>query len=137
MHLTKKIMKLYNISTILLIIFIVVACGSKKDKIIGKWKMEEMKIAGNEEIAEDVYKELIAGSSFEFKKDGTFSVNLMGENQAGNWTLSDDAKTLTTNADNGQVSTFVINKLEKEKLVLIAQENKEESFTLTLIPFEE
>lgn len=128
-------MKFDKLFVILILLFIITACGSKKDRLIGKWKIEEMKLAGGEEIAEEVYKELIEGASFEFKDNKTFTVQMMGENQTGTWELSDDVKTLTTNAENGQVSTFTIQELEKEKLKMTAQENNKESFTLTLIPF--
>lgn len=138
-------MKFRNLFVITLALFIVTACGSKKDQLVGKWNVSDMKVPGLnvEEFSEEAKAEYEAQfekvkqeSNFEFKKDGTFSFVLAGEEKTGTWELNEEATTLTTKSEEGEEATFDLTEFAKDKIVMTMKTEGETLFTLTIVPAE-
>ncbi|TAF63337.1 MAG: hypothetical protein EAZ55_14200 [Cytophagales bacterium] len=125
---------------------IAVSCGGDaKSTIAKKWKIsdfeapqmkEQMEKASAEEkkMMEEMLKEIKDKSSFEFTKDGKFTISMsvMGaENKtAGTWELKD--KKLVTKDDKGKESEIEVVEVSGSKLVL----KDKDGIKMTLVPAE-
>ena len=86
---TRMLSRIIAVVLILSLIFVLTACSSKKDKLIGTW------------VDSDKTEELT------FNKDGTFTYTVYGNaNGTGTYEVEDD--TLTANFDNGVTITATI-----------------------------
>lgn len=109
----------------LFLCFGIIACKkSSQELIIGKWifdletaqKLSQQETAGLNKESMKALEDMFKAFSFEFKKDGTLEMSLMGQTQKGFWSISNDGKTLTFKGENGKSSNSEILKLSKDKL---------------------
>lgn len=134
-------MKFRNLFVIAFVLFIVTACGSKKDQLVGKWNVSDMKVPGLNmddlpDEAKAEFEKAKKESSFEFKKDGTFTATLAGETRSGTWELNEEATVLNTKSEEGEDAAFDLKEFAKDKVVMTMKQEGEEVFTLTIVPAE-
>jgi hypothetical protein len=123
-----------------------VACGGKKsDLIAGSWKIGDMAAETPKDLPDSLKKAMEAQSkagieemkkscTFEFKKDGSYSVKMMGTESKGKWKLSEDGSkiSMTDDTKDKQAMTGDIVELTTSKMVfsMVDQGLKQ---TLTLV----
>jgi hypothetical protein len=123
-----------------------VACGGKKsDLIAGSWKIGDMAAETPKDLPDSLKKAMDAQSkagieemkkscTFEFNKDGSYSVKMMGTETKGKWKLSEDGLKITMSGDtkDKQDMTGDIVELTSSKMVfsMVDQGLKQ---TLTLV----
>ena len=105
MKLTRRIVA---IVLVLSLLFVLTACSSKKDKLIGTWKMS-------------------AGMSLTFNEDGTCALSAGSESQSGKYTVDGDNLSITWEGE-PEVEKMTIKSVDDKELVL---ENGGVSITLT------
>jgi hypothetical protein len=83
------------------------ACGSKKsDLLTGSWKLGDMSSEAPKELPDSLRKreeaqtkiraeEMKKSYSFDFNKNGTYVIKVMGSEAKGSWKLNEDATKLT------------------------------------------
>lgn len=111
----KRVLSL--LSVILVLSFVLVACGSKgtASQLEGStWKLTGGKDgASGIEITQDQLSALgMQDFTFEFKKDGAVTVSFAGESVDGTYSEKDDAITITADGDSMNAT------LEDEKLTI-------------------
>jgi hypothetical protein len=139
-------MKLFNAFLIGALAVVMVACGgSAKDNLVGEWQVQEVDMSSVlESVPEEqrafmeammpMMEEAMKSMTMNFSADGKVVTksSMMGQEQEeeGNWTLSDDAKTLTIdNAGNKQNMT--IDELS-DKSMKVTVKDDEGAFSMTL-----
>jgi hypothetical protein len=117
-----------NIKTKLSLSFIIcllmVACGSKPEEaLIKTWQVNGIKTAVD--LPQSVKNDMIANSKMTFTKDGKYSTTGgIGADQ-GTYALDKDGKNLSTTSGAGKSNeVYVIEKLDKDNLVLTNKGNK-------------
>ena len=111
-------MKTLFASMLAIMLFALTACKtSPKDALARKWKATD---ASGPMITPEIKKQILGESStIEFNKDGSFTAWTNGKEQdKGTYTLSEDAKTLTTkSATTGREEPITVKELTKDKMV--------------------
>ena len=79
---------------------VLTSCGGGPT-LIGKWKLDSV---SGEQLSEEE-----SAGTMEFKEDGTWESKRGEESRTGEWTLSEDKKTLTTSSEGREE---VLNDLE-------------------------
>lgn len=127
-------MKLLNVFMVSALALVMFACkGGGKDAVVGTWGVDNVDFSSMlEGLSEDergmyeaflpMMEEAMKSMEMTFAKDGKFTMKaaMMGEEQSeeGTWSLSDDAKVLTTVAADGQENIFNIQELSAKKMVV-------------------
>jgi hypothetical protein len=125
-------MKNFKIISLALLVTMFSACGlfqnaaSKTEKkLIGKWDFTFVKSASAGEVTqeyEDLMKELLKDSYFRFDTNKKYEINLMNEIIAGEWTVAEDGKSIST--DKAESKLEII-ELTTTKLVLSSKTNED------------
>lgn len=102
-----------------------------KDQIAKKWYLKRKEAPGKSEKQIEMVNNLIAGAYFDFQKDGTFEVRIMGMTEAGNWKLGSGNTSVITASEDAQ-KTWKISKITQEELVLHAGNSEEKWIFSTL-----
>jgi hypothetical protein len=120
-----------------------VACGGakKSDMIVGSWKLVDMKAPMPKEFPDSMKAKMEAQmkaqidemkktASFDFSKDGTFTMKLMNQENKGTWKLNDEGTKMTMTqegkSDTASVVELTANKLEFE----VSQSGQKSKITL-------
>jgi hypothetical protein len=117
-------MKLSNafIVTILAIFLFITGCKEKsaKEMILKKWKFTEISGPDAKEIPDSIRAKMIATTTMEFKKDGTYEqTGGMSEHvQIGTYSLTEDGKTIIIKDESSNPDTVMVLELSESKLVL-------------------
>ena len=99
---------------------------SRKELIARKWGIADMMMGIEKDLDEHNKQHIrekksvaLKSSSFVFKEDGTFSINIKGVPNTGKWQLSeeDSTKIITTDLS-GTESIFKIHQLTKDTLIV-------------------
>ena len=105
------------------------SCSQKpKDLIVKTWQIKDVTIPN--QTMSDSDKAKILKGTIEFTKDGKMIIRGMGDDQTGNYTLSEDGKTLTV-VTNGKSEDNTVEDLTSSKLVLTS---KNDGGKLTAVP---
>jgi len=90
-----------------------ISLRTKKARITNEWKLEEMKIGGEDVTA------LIIGFGGEFnlniKSDETFEQTFGGEEVKGKWKFSSDKEEVILTDDSGEAQTWTIVRLAHDE----------------------
>lgn len=104
------------------------ACtGKPADMLAKKWKITDMTTATP--IPDSAKADMLKNATMEFSKDGSYTMNASGTPINGKYTLSDDGKTLTLNANAGDKTEVTVQELTKSKFVATAKNT-----TVTCVP---
>ncbi len=103
----KTTRRIVAIVLVLSLLFVLTAC-SKKDKLIGTWKMS-------------------AGMSLTFNEDGTCALSAGSESQSGKYTVDGDSLSISWEGE-AEVEKMTIKSVDDKELVL---ENEGVSITFT------
>jgi hypothetical protein len=120
-----------------------VACGGakKSEMVIGSWKLVDMKAPMPKEIPDSMkakfeaqmksqIDEMKKTASFDFSKDGTFTLKMMNQENKGTWKLNEDGSKMTMTqegkSDTATVVELTANKLEFE----VSQQGQKSKITL-------
>jgi hypothetical protein len=131
-----------NVLSYLLAIVLVVglfACkGGKSDMLAAKWKISNINDgrevpADQKEAVDKMMAEMLKDSYFEFKKDGSFDMNVAGKSEKGKWTLNDDGTKLIINEDGAKkADTMTVSELSETKVSISEEKGSEKvKFSLT------
>lgn len=104
--------------------------GKPKDLLVKKWRITDITLPG--QILPDSIKQRVTQGTMEFTNSGKLiltGIN-MGSDNTATYTLSEDGKTLTVNA-NGQQQVNNITELSSSKLTLRDQTS---GSTITAVP---
>ena len=107
-----------------MLMLVLVSCGKKpKDLLARKWKFESRELSGIPESKkkdlEEMNAEMRKSTTFEFKSDGTYEFVMPGSTEKGQWTISDDGKSLKTKeGKDGKEESNNIEELSASKLIL-------------------
>jgi hypothetical protein len=111
-------MKLKSLFAAVVVTLLLASCGKKPADILSKgvWKLSALETKA--QIADSVKNAYLATATFEFKKDGSYSVS--GPNSdAGTYTVDKDGKSLMLKSTAGKSDdNFTIVELTPEKVVL-------------------
>ena len=115
----------------------VIGCKGKpsKDMVVNKWKISNLSGGMAKDMPDSVKKEMSDKLTLEFTKDGKYMMTGGGADEKGDYTISDDLKTLTMTrggtGNGGKSMPHDINELSKDKVVLT---EKESNTQITLAP---
>lgn len=107
--------------------------NSTKEKLVKTWKMVGMGGEGAKRFPDSI-KQLMYGTRFmEFREEGDMIATSSGisQMQRGDYTISDNGKTLITSRNGRASDTMTINKLTNDTLILSIKAAKLE---LTWVP---
>ena len=98
------------------------ACNSdskKKNELIKQWKMVNMGGKGAERFTDSAKREMYGTRFMEFREEGDMIAS-GGDRpmQRGDYTVSEDGKSIITTRNGRASDTFVINKLTKDTLIV-------------------
>jgi hypothetical protein len=141
----KKIISFFFVAAMVTL----VACGGKKsDMLAGSWKLGDMSMpdAMPKDIPDSIKTKMEAqqkamlddmkkSATFDFNKDGTYSVKMMGKETKGKWKLSDDGAKLSMQDDGTEKDkemTSDVVELSASKLVFAMVQAGSKS-TITLV----
>ena len=119
----------------LLTLMMLSGCASRESKLIGKWKMDASALTASmpqNERGAEMAKKLLENATLDLKKDKTFAMTMMMSFN-GNWTMDDNAGTVTLNIT--KIGDMDISKMpnagktQKPMVMNIGADNK----TLTLV----
>ncbi len=95
---------------ILFLIVIISACGTKKDRITGKWKLisyeSNQKINNRDDYVKAI-SQLIKTTSIEFLDDNTFRGTIWNDTAFGNWQLHNNNLIVTDLAGKNSFSVKI------------------------------
>ncbi len=119
-----KNLKIQYIILITLTLLIVTSCSITKKlekKLIGKYAVEMLKSNSGEQPGDtytNLLQGLLKGSYIQFNDDKTYTLSLANKISKGNWSISDDGKTILTDKKNikFQIIKFTENGLELNSL---------------------
>ncbi len=123
-------MKLIRLSSVVLLLGALFFTGCKgksaKELIVNKWKLTEVSGEGVKDMSDAEKKEMTEKFILELTKDGKVSMTGMGETpKTGNYTVSDDEKTLLLTRDgDSKAEPQDINELKADKLVITSVKDK-------------
>ena len=83
----------------LLTLMMLSGCASRESKLIGKWKMDASALTASmpqNERGSEMAKKLLENATLDLKEDKTFAMTMMMSFK-GNWTIDDNADTVTLN----------------------------------------
>ncbi|HAI75772.1 MAG TPA: hypothetical protein DCM08_05945 [Microscillaceae bacterium] len=104
------------------VFFVATACGGdKKGQIAKKWKITDIKNKDMDKMGEEekkMMKEMLAKSTMEFKKDGSYEMSFMGQSQKGKWELKDDKTISITDEGSKDAQAMKIKEVSDKKLVI-------------------
>jgi hypothetical protein len=117
----------------LFLIIFYLGCRAGKDPVkqtsknlLGAWRFVdieaplEMDKAQKDQILNKM-EELLQESTLEFKNDNVFVITIGTESATGKWSISENGKTITTVEKNQTKTQFDIDRLRKNKLVLLTK----------------
>jgi hypothetical protein len=121
-----------------------VACGGgkKSDLVVGSWKLANMDAPMPKEIPDSMktkfeaqmkaqVEEMKKSASFDFNKDGSFSVKMMGQENKGTWKLNDEGSKLMM-TQGGKNDTTSVVELSATKFVFeVDQQGQKSKITLS------
>lgn len=102
-------------------LFFCLGCNTQSKYIVNDWKVQKFQPGVDFSASPEhmkVFREFEQYARFQFNKDGTYSFDLVGEQQKGTWKLDKKTMTLTTTSENKLVNTSKIIELTPEKMVL-------------------
>jgi len=138
--------KVFSILFVAVVVTLVACSGKKSDLVAGAWKVGDMSSEAPKELPDSLKKvlevqskaqceEMKKSCTFEFNKDGSYSVKMMGNQTKGKWQLSDDATQMTLVEDSTKEKAGIVSKvveLSASKMVF-SMENSGLKQSLTLI----
>jgi len=121
--------KVFSIILVAAVVTLVACGGKKSDLVAGTWKIGDMAAESPKDLPDSLRKAIEAQSkagieemkkscTFEFKKDGSYTIKMMDTESKGKWTLSDDGTKISMTGDtkekqamSGDVVELTANKL--------------------------
>jgi len=116
------------ITTFLIVTSITVFGQQNVNKLIGKWKYQD--VYQKEKIDSTGIKmiEMFFGNmTIQFNNDGLYKASIMGKDEQGKW-ISENNKTITFTSDKGNITKIDLIKLNEDKLIFKMQKS---SFVMT------
>jgi hypothetical protein len=121
-----------------------VACagGKKSELVVGSWKLADMAAPMPKEIPDSMkakfeaqmksqIDEMKKTTSFDFNKDGSYTVKMMGQENKGTWKLNEDGSKMTMTQE-GKNDTASVVELTANKLVFeVSQQGQKSKITLS------
>jgi|GEM_PF-1893683 len=136
-------MKKLSILAIVAVLFFA-ACGSKKSKVVGEWKIADMSLplpAGLPDSLKSQYEEMVkkqvdavkaSASTFTYKEDGTYAYNFAGKPGTGTWSVNDQATEITLSEGGKSEVSKIVELTENKMVIQSAQPEGAGNLTLTL-----
>lgn len=94
------------------------------DQLAKKWYLKRKEAPGKSEKQIEMVSNLIAGAYFDFQKDGSFEVSIIGMTETGNWELGSGNTSVITASEDAQ-KTWNISKITEDELILHAGNSEE------------
>lgn len=104
-----------------LVLILITGCKSKTadEFIVNKWHLYDMSGKDSESIPDSVKAKMYKEASIEFKKDGKYETNAMGEgSRKGTYRFSADKKILITIEDGGMPDSVSVIELSATKMTV-------------------
>ncbi|MFI5151527.1 MAG: lipocalin-like domain-containing protein [Bacteroidia bacterium] len=132
-----------------LLLFVMLALGilsslaqTKFDLLVGNWKLGDMTMPTPGDMPDSLVVQLKAvykaqldtmkkTASFDFNKDGTFLVKIMGQENKGTWAINSNASKMLMTTDN-KTDTAFVSELNKLRFVFDVKSGEQKS-TVTLV----
>lgn len=137
-------MKKLSFIAVAAIAVLLFACGGKnKSKmVVGDWKIADMNVPMPPNVPDSLKQKydsafkaqvemMKKSSTFNYKEDGTYSYNFVGQQGGGQWKTNEDCSEITL-TEGGKSDVSKIKELTDNKMVIESNNPNGGSMTLTL-----
>ncbi len=127
----------YYLAALVMVAGFVACSGNKADMVAAKWKVADMDMGkpvppDQKAMMDKMMEEVKKNSFFDFHKDGTYELSMMGQGEKGTWKLSDDGtKLLCKTEGKDKEQALNMTEISSSKMVLEMEDHGEKmKFTL-------
>jgi len=124
----------FIIPLLAMIVIALVSCknNSTKEKLVKEWKLIDIGGKTGSLYQDSARQEMIGNRFMEFREEGEMiATGGISDMQRGDYTISDDGKTIFTSRNGRASDTFLINKLTQDTLIVAI---KRAGLELTWVP---